>query len=227
MGEDLRAELTKLRALIAQTQAMGLDILELEDRAAEIEALLAESEAAPPGSAPQEEAVGTLQILTPDMHAGDWEGRPVALVGGTADIMPDHRAALMDACVVQGIFPIAVGQLPADPIEAVRGVLTVVNNVSLYIGIFTYRYGRIPKGADWSIPEIEYNRVVESGVPRLVFFMDRKHPMAPEYIDRGEAAARLADFKARLRRENAVHTFVSVDDLREQAAAWLAALVAR
>lgn len=223
MKDDLREELAKLRELIAQTQAMGLDILELEDRVAEIEALLAEEEEAESvAETPSED--DALQILTPDIQTGDWENRPVTLIGGTANLLPEHRAALMDACMENGLFPIVIEQLPTDPIEAVRSVLTVVNNVHLYIGIFAFRYGRIPKGAEMSIPEIEYSRVAELDIPRLVFFMDKKHPITPDYIDRGKPAARLADLKARLRRENEVETFVSPEDLQTKAAAKLSRL---
>jgi hypothetical protein len=197
---------------------MGLEVDELETRAAEIEAQLAgDAPTAPPSveaEAPSEP--DTLQILAPGLHEGD--NLPLMLVGGDAAKLPEHRAAVMEVCLAQGVSPITIAQFPADDAEAVQASFTVVDNVRAYIGIFAYRYGRVPRNHVISITEMVYDRVVESGIPRLIFFMGKKHPLDPDDVERGEGAAKLAGFKARLRDENDIYTFNAIDELRTQVA---------
>ncbi len=216
--QELQDELDQLRALIDQTRAMGLEVLELEDRAAALEAQLAAAQSAP--DVP--DTPHKLQLLTPDIAEGDWEGCPVVLIGGMAPTLPEHRAEAMEACVSRSMLPVAVGRLPANDDEATQAVHTVVDNVHVYIGLFAYRYGRRVGRRGAAIAEVEYDRAVKRGIPRLVFFMGRQHPIDPKDIERGEGSARLAMFKQRLRAENEVHTFVSAGDLGVQVRAKLA-----
>src|SRR5690606_17723125 len=77
----------------------------------------------------------------------------------------------------------------------------------------------IPQGYTLSITEMEYNRAVERGIPRLIFLMaddlltQESDELPPESPDK---QARLADFKARLQQEQIVNFFTSPADLRAQ-----------
>ena len=55
--------------------------------------------------------------------------------------------------------------LPASDRDAIAESLRIVDEATIYLGIFAHRYGYIPKGNSISITEMEYNRAVERGIP--------------------------------------------------------------
>ncbi len=97
------------------------------------------------------------------------------MISSTALDLPEHRNQVRDACLRQGMFPLMMEYLPASDAEAIAESLRMVNEADLYLGIFAYRYGYVPKGYDISITEMEYNRAVERGIPRLLFLMHEDH----------------------------------------------------
>ena len=138
------------------------------------------------------------------------------MISSTALDLPDHRNQVRDACLRQGMFPLMMEHLPARDADAIAESLRMVNEVDLYLGIFAYRYGYVPKGHDISITEMEYNRAVERGIPRLLFLMHEKHPLTAADFEIGEGAAKLAALKARLKTERVVNSFKSPDELSAQ-----------
>src|SRR6185436_19577059 len=64
-----------------------------------------------------------------------------------------------------------------------------------------------------SVTEMEYNRAVERKMPRLIFVMDKAHPITVEDVDI-ENATQLKAFKERVQIENIVNFFKSPADLR-------------
>lgn len=77
-----------------------------------------------------------------------------------------------------------------------------------------HRHGYVPRGYDISITEMEYDRAVERGIPRLIFLMHDDHPVKASDVENGESAAKLAKFKARLMTDRVVNFFKSPADLR-------------
>ena len=138
------------------------------------------------------------------------------MISSTALDLPEHRNQVRDACLRQGMFPLMMEYLPASDAEAIVESLRMVNEADIYLGVFAYRYGYVPKGHDISITEMEYNRAVERGIPRLLFLMHEKHPLTAADFETGEGAAKLAALKARLKTERVVNTFKSPDDLSAQ-----------
>jgi tetratricopeptide (TPR) repeat protein len=65
-----------------------------------------------------------------------------------------------------------------------------------------------------SITEMEYDRAVKRKIPRLIFVMDKTHPITIEDVEIGEDAAKLSQFKDRVQTETIVNFFKSPDDLR-------------
>ena len=98
---------------------------------------------------------------------------------------------VLDACLRQGMFPIMMEHLPAADADAIAESLRMVNEADIYLGIFAYRYGYIPKGYDISVTEMEYNRAVERDIPRLIFLMDKDHPVKPTDVETGEGAVKI------------------------------------
>lgn len=142
------------------------------------------------------------------------------MISSTARDLPEHREEVMEACLRQGMFPDMMKHLPASDAEAISASLKLVDGVEIYVGVFAHRYGYIPKANNphgISITEMEYNRAVERKIPRLIFIIDKKHPLGDftiEDIDKGEDAERLERFKNRVEGENIVNYFKSPADLR-------------
>src|SRR5450759_1347324 len=97
------------------------------------------------------------------------------MISSTARDLPEHRKEVLDGCLRQGMFPIMMEHLPASDADAVAESLRMVNEADIYLGIFVFRYGYIPKGYNISVTEMEYNRAFERGIPRLIFILDKAH----------------------------------------------------
>ena len=78
------------------------------------------------------------------------------MISSTARDLPEHRDLVKDACLRQGMFPVMMEHLAAVDADAIEESLRIVNEADIYLGIFAYRYGYIPKGYDVSITEMEY-----------------------------------------------------------------------
>ena len=143
--------------------------------------------------------------------------RKTVMLSSTARDLPDHRKEVMDACMRQGMFPKMMEHLPALDAEAISASLALVDEADIYVGVFAHRYGYVPKENNpqqISITEMEYNRAVERGIPRLIFLMHDDHPIKAGDVERGESAVKLESLKHRLAAERVVNFFESSADLR-------------
>jgi tetratricopeptide (TPR) repeat protein len=144
------------------------------------------------------------------------------MISSTARDLPDHRKEALDACLRLSMLPIMMEHLPASDEDAISESLRMVNESDIYVGIYAYRYGTIPKGHNISITEMEYNRAKERGIPCLIFLMDKTHPITPEQMGEGlddeaeeiKRRAKLSALKKRVGEEKVVNTFKSPADLR-------------
>jgi len=138
------------------------------------------------------------------------------MISSTARDLPEHRKEVMDACLRQGMFPVMMEHLPANDDEAISASLKMVDEADIYVGVFAYRYGYIPKENNpkqISVTEMEYNRAVERNIPRLIFVMDKSHPITADDMDI-ENAGKLKTFKDHVQTDNIVNFFKSPADLR-------------
>jgi Domain of unknown function (DUF4062) len=146
--------------------------------------------------------------------------RQTVMISSTIRDLPQHRKEVMHACLSQSMFPTMMEHLPASDKEANSASLRLVDEADIYVGVFAYRYGYVPRASQISITEMEYNRAVHRGIPRLIFIIDGNQTLADfkiRDIDVEENARKLANFKARLQRENTVNFFKSPHDLRAHA----------
>ena len=149
--------------------------------------------------------------------------RLTAMVSSTARDLAEERAAVLQACMELEVFPDMMEHLPASDAEAVQVSTAMVDRADLYLGLFAHRYGYVPAGGERSVTEIEYERAVERGLPRLIFLMhDDYRGLRASDFERGPNVERLEALKARLQTERVVRYFRSPEDLR---AAVVAALV--
>src|SRR6266567_2119127 len=138
------------------------------------------------------------------------------MISSTAIDLPEHREKVLNACLRQGMFPVMMEHLPAVDADAIAESLRMVNEADIYLGIFAYRYGYTPKGYDISVTEMEYNRAVERGIPRLIFLMDKDHPVKPADVETGEGAVKIEALKTRLKKERVVNFFKSPAELQAE-----------
>jgi tetratricopeptide (TPR) repeat protein len=138
-------------------------------------------------------------------------------ISSTARDLPEHRKEVLDACLRQGMIPKMMEDLYASEADVVATSLRLVDEADLYLGVFAYRYGYVPAGYDISVTEMEYNRAVERGIPRLIFIMHEDHPIRAADVETGASAEELRKLKERLKKENIVNFFKSPEDLRAQA----------
>ncbi|MDZ4766610.1 MAG: DUF4062 domain-containing protein [Chloroflexota bacterium] len=137
----------------------------------------------------------------------------LVMISSTSLDLPAHRKQAMDACFSQGMFPSVMEHLYATGDDPVARSLKMVDDADIYIGIFAYRYGTIPAGYSVSITEMEYDRAVKRGIPRLIYIVDPAHPLDDLVIDEDETL--IDRIKARLRVDGQiVKTFKSPEDLR-------------
>lgn len=81
---------------------------------------------------------------------------------------------------------VAMEYYVAEDQRPVDRCLSDVAACDLYIGIFAWRYGWIPKKNNrkkLSITEMEYRQAEKTGKPCLIFLLDGKAPWPPDFID--------------------------------------------
>ena len=141
---------------------------------------------------------------------------PVVMISSTARDLPDERAQATNAILRLGMSPKIMEAMAAMDADAIAASMALVDKADVFVGIFAHRYGEVPDGHDKSITEMEYDRAVERGIPRLIFLMDEDVPVLPKDVDKGESAAKLQALKERLKKERVVGFFNSPEDLRGQ-----------
>jgi predicted HTH transcriptional regulator len=142
-------------------------------------------------------------------------GRPIVFISSTARDLPEHREQVRLACERAGFAPHEMMEnLTTLDGSAVEISLSMVDEADIYLGIFAYRYGYVPEGADISITEMEYNRAVEQKKPRLIFLIDDDHPVTGKDVESGDGALKLQTLKERLKRDRVAAFFKSPGDLR-------------
>jgi tetratricopeptide (TPR) repeat protein len=136
------------------------------------------------------------------------------MISSTVRDLPEHREKVMHACLRLGrVHPDMMEHLSAEDANAAEISLRMVEDANLYLGVFGFRYGYVPPGSDISVTEMEYNRAVERGIPRLIFLIHDDHPVKQADVETGDGATKLKVFKERLKTDRVVGFFKSADEL--------------
>jgi len=143
-----------------------------------------------------------------------WTGVEKAVISSTVLDLPEHRRQAIEACLRQGVLPSAMEYLPASPASAIRESLRLVDEASIYVGIFGHCYGYVPPGHSVSITEMEFDRAVERGMPCLLFVMSEDHVAPATKVETGPGAEKLRRFKDKIRTSYVIGEFRSPEDLR-------------
>lgn len=102
------------------------------------------------------------------------------------------------------------GSSPDNPLEV---CLRQVRESRVFIGIIGMRYGSINEEKNLSFSELEYNEAMKANIPTLIYIIDEDYPIPSKYVDKGESAERLEEFKKQLKKKHTVSCFTSPADL--------------
>jgi len=107
-------------------------------------------------------------------------------VSSTFIDLQEHRAQVERVIRRMGHQDVAMEYYVAEDQRPVDKCLADVAACDLYIGIFAWRYGWIPKKNNrkkLSITEMEYRQAEKTAKPCLIFLLDGKAPWPPDFID--------------------------------------------
>ncbi len=147
-------------------------------------------------------------------------GQFTAMISSTALDLEKHRPAVEAACISAGVFPIWMKHLPARDASGVQISLEMVDQADLYIGVYAWRYGWVPKGGKKSITELEFDHAVQRKADGklqelLIFTAHAGHPFTNDDIEKGTVAVKnLAAFKTRACDGRVKQDFSSVEELQ-------------
>ncbi|MBF4696075.1 DUF4062 domain-containing protein [Fusibacter ferrireducens] len=85
--------------------------------------------------------------------------------------------------------------------------LKKVRESDLYIGIIGHRYGYVAPQYNKSITELEYLEAKRHNIDRLILIMDDNYQIASKFVDKGESASKLDEFRTNLMNEHFVSLF--------------------
>ncbi len=124
------------------------------------------------------------------------------MVSSTFTDLKQHRVALINAIVAEGMYPVAMEYDPARPdVTVIESSLGKVSEAAAYIGIISHNYGQVPDSAElnpdgFSLTELEYRQARHLGLPMLIFIMGKDHDVKRDDVERDpEKAAKLAAFR--------------------------------
>ncbi len=92
-----------------------------------------------------------------------------------------------------------MGAMDKEPTQA---CLDLVEQCDLFIGIYAWRYGTVPNGAEFSITEQEYQHAQKLRKPCLCYFVEEDFPWQRKFIETGVAEEKLMRFKSRIAKEH-------------------------
>lgn len=137
-------------------------------------------------------------------------------VSSTREDLIPYREAVENALTGMEQIPLAMEHFVSSPDSPIDVCLSTVRRSQLYIVIVGMRYGSIEEGSGKSFTELEYDEAVKNKIPILAFIIDEEQcPILPKYVDVGEKAEKLKEFKAKLNSSYYVSRFTSVDHLKQ------------
>ena len=134
-------------------------------------------------------------------------------VSSTFKDLKDYREKVQLLIRQMNHEDVAMEYYVAEDRRPVDKCLEDVAACDLYIGIFAWRYGYIPKGYDKSITELEYRKAVETGKKCHIFLLHEDAPWLPKFVDKGDDAQKIDGLRKELSDNYTVSFFKSPDQL--------------
>jgi hypothetical protein len=137
-------------------------------------------------------------------------------VSSTKEDLIPYREAVETVLTGMEHIPLGMEYFVSSPDSPIDVCLATVRRSQLYIVIVGMRYGSIEEGSGKSFTELEYDEAVKNKIPVLAFIIDEEQcPVLPKFVDVGEKAEKLKQFKAKLNSSYLVSRFASIDNLKQ------------
>jgi hypothetical protein len=141
---------------------------------------------------------------------------PIFLSSTYEDLQP-HRKAVWDTLEKLKVGVSGMEVFGARSEEPLDTCLDEVSKCSVFIGILGMRYGSTHAEFGKSFVQLEYERAVQGELDILIYLIDEENAaLAPKFVDTGDSARALADFKHLLRKKHTIDVFASPQDLAEK-----------
>lgn len=141
-------------------------------------------------------------------------------VSSTFIDLKDYRVAVQDSIRKLGHIDVSMEHFGARDERPQDECLRLIKEESdFFVGIYAYRYGFIPKGANKSITEAEYEMATAVGLKRFIYIINESTPWILSLVDKGELEAKLNLFKNKLMTDHICSFFANKDELAAQVAA--------
>lgn len=139
-------------------------------------------------------------------------------VSSTSIDLEDYRKTVGEALRRLGHQDVAMDYYVAEDKRPVDRSLNDVASSDVYVGIFAYRYGFIPKENNpegRSVTELEYRKAQEVGTPCLIFLLSDDAPWPTSKREKGEGAQKIETFRDQLinGEKHVVNFFETADEL--------------
>ncbi len=129
--------------------------------------------------------------------------------------MSAYRKSVIDAIKRLGedrYIVDALETMPATEENEIDAIRQHIRESDLFIGMYGFRYGFVPKGLDQSVTEFEYREAMAGNKPIVTLLMADDAPLSAKDIDRGPAAARIDGFRAELATNHVVGFFKTPEE---------------
>ena len=137
-------------------------------------------------------------------------------VSSTKEDLIPYREAVETVLTGMEHIPLGMEYFVSSPDSPIDVCLATVRRSQLYIVIVGMRYGSIEEGSGKSFTELEYDEAVKNKIPVLAFIIDEEQcAILPMFVDVGEKAEKLKQFKAKLNSSYLVSRFASIDNLKQ------------
>ena len=90
----------------------------------------------------------------------------------------------------------------SNPKDSLTMCLSQVKESKLFIGILGMRYGSIDEESGLSYSQLEYNEAIKNEIPTLMYLMSEDCLVPAKFVDRGEKAEKLTEFKEGLKKQH-------------------------
>lgn len=143
-------------------------------------------------------------------------------ISSTSADLKEHRAAVRESLLHAGYHPIDMADFMARSADATTACLDEVAEADLFVGIYAWRYGFIPQGAEISITEQEFEEARALEKPCFCFMVEEGYDWPAAFREEGKGGELLKKFKARLDATLVRTTFTTPDSLAKKVLSSLA-----
>jgi tetratricopeptide (TPR) repeat protein len=135
-------------------------------------------------------------------------------ISSTYKDLIEHRNAVVNALRTMGEEVDHMEIFGARDEEPTKASLIELDKCDVLVGIYSYRYGTVPKGSKISVTEQEYLHAEKKKMPILVFVVNESHSWLPNSMDK--SLGKVRKFKSKVSSDHTPAYFTTPDNLASQ-----------